>query len=81
MVLAAVKGCAGIGILIRDAVEAELKDGVLRIFEVPEFRVGANTFATYKRGMLLSRDAQDFLRLASRQIRKLPNRASPLKAA
>ncbi len=81
MVLAAVKSCAGIGILIRDAVEAELKEGTLRIFETPDFRVGANTFATHKRSTLLSRDALDFLRLAGRQIRKLPNRTSPLKAA
>jgi len=81
MVIAAVKTSAGVGILIRDAVDAELKEGVLRIIKTKDFKVGANTFATYERGALLSTNATNFLRLADRQIQKLPIRTSSTRAA
>ena len=81
MVIAAVKTSAGVGILIRDAVDAELREGVLRIIKTKDFKVGANTFATYKRDALLSTNATNFLRLADRQIQKLPIRTSSTRAA
>jgi len=81
MVATAVKTCAGLGILIRDVVEAELKDGSLKIIKANHFKVQANTFTVYRRKTLLLDNAFDFLRLVTEQVRKLPIRSSPLRAA
>jgi DNA-binding transcriptional LysR family regulator len=81
MVLAAVKARAGLGILIRDAVEAELKEGGLRIIKIKDFSVAANTHVVHKKGSVLSSNAIDFLRIVNKRMRDLPMRTAPLEAA
>lgn len=81
MVLAAVKTHAGVGILIRDAVEAELEEGGLRIIKTRDFNVAANTYVVHKKGAFLSSNAIDFLRIVNKRMRNLPTRTAPLEAA
>lgn len=57
----AVKSGAGVGLLYKDTLEPELRNGELRIIKVPELKIHLHNYIAFRKEEPLSPNAQDWL--------------------
>lgn len=78
---ATIKAGMGLGIIYRDVVELDIRQGDLKVIKIPGLNLKAATYAVYRKNSALSVNARDFLTLLRQEHRTTWQAKIPLPAA